>query len=601
MKRIITALILFPLFSWAQLHVSPNSYVYNNDQLLFVKNGVSLANNGNVYLRNEGQLLQGNSSTSTNSGLGVLSTFQEGTTNNFQYNYWCSPVGLPAAAAGNSPFGITLLNRPTTNIVSAPATILANTAFDGTASPFAIAPRWIFKFLSSDSYAQWIPVYNASTILAGEGFTMKGTSGIDGTTVLGVQNNPGSKQRYDFRGKPNSGDITITVANNQMTLTGNPYPSAIDLTAFLTAATNTTGIAYFWEHDKSVNSHLLANYRGGYGTFSPVSRGGTGIYVPASFSAYDAAGNPVPGPPVSGGNYGRLFSPIGQGFLVEGNALGTTAIMKDSYRVYQKENATTSVFERGLSASPENPFLPAIQSVSGFDYTTVSTLPTPQIRFNALLNNEAIRQTVLAFDSQATDGVDHAMDARNPDVNLPFDSYFVLDNDRYVISVTTFDENKRLPIGLCATSPSNFKFQVMEFLNFNPNQTVYIFDKNTGIYHNIVDEVFEANIPQGTFNDRFEITFNQNALAVNSNNANTFDVHQNNENQLLNVLNPNMIDIYEIALYDIAGKQIFKNNAVEAKNKHQIDTSRLSEGIYIVKIKSTSNTDFAQKIIVNRS
>ena len=62
-----------------------------------------------------------------------------------------------------------------------------------------------------------------------------------------------------------------------------------------------------------------------------------------------------------------------------------------------------------------------------------------------------------------------------------------------------------------------------------------------------------------------------------------------------------MIDIYEIALYDIAGKQIFKNNAVEAKNKHQIDTSRLSEGIYIVKIKSTSNTDFAQKIIVNRS
>jgi hypothetical protein len=31
---------------------------------------------------------------------------------------------------------------------------------------------------------------------------MKGTS-ADATTVLGVQNNPGSQQRYDFRGKPN--------------------------------------------------------------------------------------------------------------------------------------------------------------------------------------------------------------------------------------------------------------------------------------------------------------------------------------------------------------------------------------------------------------
>jgi hypothetical protein len=31
----------------------------------------------------------------------------------------------------------------------------------------------------------------------------------------------------------------------ELVLTGNPYPSAIDLSAFLLDATNTTGIAYF--------------------------------------------------------------------------------------------------------------------------------------------------------------------------------------------------------------------------------------------------------------------------------------------------------------------------------------------------------------------
>jgi hypothetical protein len=30
-------------------------------------------------------------------------------------------------------------------------------------------------------------------------------------------------------------------------------------------------IAYFWEQDKTVNSHFIADYKGGYGIFFPVS------------------------------------------------------------------------------------------------------------------------------------------------------------------------------------------------------------------------------------------------------------------------------------------------------------------------------------------
>lgn len=600
MKRFLLLVTMIPMLSLAQLHVSPNSYVYNNDRLLFVQNEVSLAANGNIYLRNEGQLLQRNPATSTNRGVGNLSTFQEGTSNQYGYNYWCSPVGIPSATPGNSAFGITLLQRPTTEVASTPATMLSNSAFDGVANPLQIAPRWIYKYLNATLYSQWLPVYNNSTILPGEGFTMKGTMGADMTSVLGVVNNPGSKQRYDFRGKPNSGDIVINVGNNQMTLTGNPYPSAIDLTEFLTNALNTTGTAYFWEHDKSANSHLLANYKGGYGTFTPVSRGGLGIYVPAVFYAYDGSGNPngtVPG----GANYARRFSPVGQGFLVMGNASGTTAVMRDQYRVYEKESIAYSTFERGLAQTPIATFLPPIQSVSGFDYTTVSTLPVPQIRFNALLNNEGIRNTVLAFDDLATDGVDHAMDARSPDFDLPLDSYFVINNDRYVISVTTFDENKRMPIGISATATSNFKLTVSEFINFDPSQTVYLFDKNTGIYHNLVNEIFEMTIPQGTHNDRFEVTFTQNSLQTNSISSSGFDVFQNNANQLLTILNPNLIDISEISVFDIAGKRIHENNEVTPANKHEIDTARLAEGVYIIKIKSNSHAEFAQKIIVSRN
>jgi len=242
-----------------------------------------------------------------------------------------------------------MLHVPTTSTASTAATMLPMNNYDGVSGTgtLSIAPYWIWKFLSSSTYSQWFQSGSATNISAGQGFTMKGTSGTDATnTGESTNNNPGSKQRYDFRGKPNDGDITINVANTKLTLTGNPYPSAIDLSAFLTDAANCTGVAYFWEHDKTVNSHLLVNYRGGYGTYSPVSRGGTGIYVPAKFYAYDINGNQLGLTSTPNNSYARYFAPIGQGFMIEGNGLGATVTMKNAYRVYQKENVGTSVFEK---------------------------------------------------------------------------------------------------------------------------------------------------------------------------------------------------------------------------------------------------------------
>jgi hypothetical protein len=93
--------------------------------------------------------------------------------------------------------------------------------------------------VGSSGYTSWAQVGSSSAINAGEGFTMKGLRSKYNYCKW-VQNNPGSKQRYDFRGKPNDGTIPITVLNLQFTLTGNPYPSAIDLSAFLIEQTNCT-------------------------------------------------------------------------------------------------------------------------------------------------------------------------------------------------------------------------------------------------------------------------------------------------------------------------------------------------------------------------
>lgn len=605
MKRFFTLSLFLLLFGhlFSQIYVSNNSYVFNKGSLIYSKGSLELNGiNSNFFLRNEGQLLQGSLSYSTNKGIGKLSVFQEGTVNNYAYNYWCSPVGNASTTAGNEDFGITMLNVPTTKTTSVPASMISP-SWDGNSGSgsLGIATQWIYRFLSSLTYSQWFYTGSATTISAGQGFTMKGTSGSDPTNPSeSVANNPGSKQRYDFRGKPNDGDITINVANGMFTLTGNPYPSAIDLSAFLTNATNSTGVAYFWEQDKTVNSHLIANYKGGYGTFSPVSRGGTGIYVPAQFYAFDGSGNQLGLTSTPNNSYARYFSPIGQGFMIQGNGLGSTVTMKNAYRVFQKENITTSVFEK--NTTPNNStnagYLPEIPSVSGFDYKTVSTLEVPQIRFNTMLNNEAINQIVLAFDNDATDFVDHAKDAKSPNANSPMNMYFVLDNSEYVISVIQFDDSKRLPVGFRTNVDANIKIKVADIINFDQANSIFLYDKITGIYHDIKNLIYEFEVPAGITNDRYEITFRNDALSLTTPTKDNLVILQDNSKQLLSILNPNLMDIKSINLYDISGKSVFKKIDLGMKSSFEIPTSSLSEGVYLLELEPVEEPIITQKIIV---
>jgi hypothetical protein len=594
---------LFQTTADAQVFVSPDSYFFASNEVVFIKQQLELkGSTSNFYLRKDAQLIQGSTSLGTNKGLGNLSVFQEGTTNNFQFNYWCSPVGTSVETVGNSPFGISQLKDVDGLITFKEPTILPMNNYNGTASPLAIAPHWINKLSASSSYYDWVQVGSSATLNAGEGFTMKGTMGTNGFTLNGVQNNPGNKQRYDFRGKPNDGTISIPVATGKFTLTGNPYPSAIDLSAFLLNEINCTGIAYFWEHDKTVNTHYIAHYKGGYGAFSPGSMGSNGVYVPATYYSYDGSGNTGADSGTKGAIYQRRFCPIGQGFMIDGLVNGTVA-MKNSYRVFVKENvANASQFEKNTSSNKSkntSGYLSAIQSVSGFDYRTVSTETTPQIRFNTLMNNEGIRQIVLAFIPEATDGVDRALDAMLSNADSPSDVYFVIDNGEYVINALNFDIDKKIQIGFKNKVQANYKITVNEILNCTSINAVYLHDKVTDVFHDIKNNFYDLTLPAGVNNTQFEITFKTNAaLGVEDNESQSFVVYQNNTTKNLTINNPLLLDISVCGLYDVAGKLIFNKKDLGVNSSYSFSTSGLSSGVYIVKTITKEKIEMGQKIII---
>ena len=578
--------ILFTSSLFAQLFVKSGSYVYVKDKPLYVKDYVNLDVNANLYLRNGSQLFQdANATSTTNTGTGIVSVFQEGTVNNYSYNYWCSPVGKATTSTLiNENFGITLLHRPTSEL-SSTVTEFA-TLYDGNASPLSISRRWIHKYITASGYSGWIYVGDATTIAPGEGFTMKGTAGVDNSfSEDGVSNNPGSAQRYDFRGKANNGNIPIVVAPGETTLTGNPYPSAINLQQFLLtgsannpSAVNCTGIAYFWEQDKSVNSHMLVDYRGGYGAYA-AGIGPDGLYEIPTFFAMDNNGNPITGSFGSGTDYPRKFSPIGQGFMIIGApSASAPVVMQNKFRVYQKEGALVSRFEKTET-----------ESLTSNEWS--------YFRMNTKLNGQGVRRMTLAFNPNATDGLDHGMDAESIDSH-PVDVFFPIENKECNIQSVAFDINKRIPMGFKTNVPAVFALTVSEIMDFDESQDIYLHDKIADTYHSIKNGLHEINLPVGVNKDQFEITFKTSFLNTESNSFSVIDVLQNNANQELTISNPALLNLSSVALYDVAGKLIFdkKNNAVS--EKYTYSTAGISEGVYIVKIINSDKRDFSKKITV---
>ena len=581
---LVAYILMQPQINAQDMFVKDNAsvYVYVSNQYVFIKNDLELNGpNSNFYLRKEGQLLQGTTGSGTNKGTGKLSVFQEGTVNNFQYNYWCSPVGNTATSnSTNTAFGISQLGRPITTTVTTPASILATNKYDGIANPLAISSYWIYKFIIKSSYSDWAYVGSTATINPGEGFTMKGTSGTDNTDIYGdeVQNNPdGKHQRYDFRGKPNDGTIDIPVLEGELTFTGNPYPSAIDLQAFLLNESNCTGVAYFWEQDKTVNSHYIADYKGGYGSYS----GDTDIYIPAVFYSYNGSGGEVIPGTSSSNNYKRRYSPIGQGFMIEGENNGNVQ-MKNSYRVFVKEGvANNSQFEK--KANPK---------------TVAPTAIIPQIRFNTTLDNGPISQMVLAFSPLSTEGVDRAMDALSPN-DGPANNYFVINNNEYVIEVVPFDIDKKIAVGFRNYAQANYKIMVNEMLNIPEVTNVYLHDKITNQYYDIKNCFYDLTLPAGTNNTQYEITFkNGTTLGTDKFVENNFEVYQNNTSKNVTVENPMQKEITTYNLYDVVGRLISSKTQLGTDLSYEFSTANLRDGIYIVKLTSSDKIEMGTKIIV---
>lgn len=530
---------------------------------------------GVIDLEGESQLVQNIDSDFDPTSSGRLERDQQGTADVFTYNYWSSPVGTRNSTTSNNSYTVPTVLQDGNNPIN-----FISSGFNGSnTSPIGIADFWIWKFANQPTgqYSAWQHVRSTGSILAGEGFTMKGP----GTGAIA------DDQNYVFNGKPNNGDINLTLAANNDYLVGNPYPSALDADQFILdngpvigGTGSLSGTLYFWEHWGG-GSHILQQYQGGYATYN-LSGGSPSASQGTSHPDVGMGGTPRKTP-------GR-YIPVSQGFFVTAEGSGGTINFNNGQRIFEKEDGSlsgTSVFMRSFNESY---------------YRIVENENDPRMKFRIGLKsvNEIQRQLLLTIDEKATVNKDWGYDAVLNETQID-DMYWLIEDENYIIQGSdVLDEFVKYPVGIKLANAGMNEISINVLENVPSDITVYVHDKDLDYYHDLNESPYQFHSLAGQYDNRFDLLFNKEdaALSVGDDEFKSLNAVYANDNESIILINPTLIEVKSMELLNVIGQTVTTINNISVSGYSEYQVKNLSSGTYIIKINTVSGS-VSKKVLVD--
>ncbi|MBV1887887.1 MAG: T9SS type A sorting domain-containing protein [Urechidicola sp.] len=572
------------------LIVNSNELTLDGDNATDTGNGLTITHylelDGVLDLEGESQLIQTDGSDLATSGSGYIERDQQGTENSFTYNYWSAPVSLIGAGTNNSPFTIADVLKDGTDPANplTPNFAYSYTHADSSLStPRKVSTYWIWNFVNrGNAYANWNWIGHNSSLNVTEGYTMKGTSDTGALS---------QDQNYVFIGKPNNVlngateiiHTTFGVPANplipEISLTGNPFPSAVDANQFITDnLASSDGQLYFWEHWGGGN-HNLGNYQGGY-AIRTIATGTPAVSHPD----IDQTG--------SGSTSPGQYIPVAQGFYVISSATGGDIVFNNGQRVFEKEGASSSVFFRGTAEKISN----NISERNGLDKMI--------IRLGFESPEGYHRQIAAAFNIEgATDEIEKGYDGHAADI-LSNDAFFIQDDSYYVIQAYgDFNEEREIPIVIIIDEDNDGglqKIMIDELENVPRKVTIFIKDNVSGETHNLKNNTFEINLSSGIYKERFSLVFSsKSSLSVDDENQieDKITIYMNNSSSAIQIRKMSEININKATLYNYIGQTIQVWNNQFSNNHISLPVNETSTGVYILEIE-LENKIISKKLII---
>jgi hypothetical protein len=351
-----------------------------------------------------------------------------------------------------------------------------------------------------------------------------------------------------FTGVPSNGDVPVTLIDGgsaalRYNLVGNPYPSPISLSTFVTE--NTTAIEsnlYFWRKTNGLGT--------AYCTWVP---------GPGLTGTFTTNGNLQSVDPV-----GVLQS--GQGFFVQAKAGQTEAIFRNTQRV----------------AINANQF-----------FKTSKIVVDSRIWLNATNAAGDFSQMAVTYGAKGTLGVD-MYDGKYIN-DSPFALTSNVNNEEYTIQGRpAFVPSDVVALNFKTATAGQYTISIDHVDGlFLGNQDIYLVDSKTGTETNLKTSSYTFTAAAAVDNTRFSLKF-QKTLSL--------DAQELNDNSVIVYKNDGVIyvnsgakTINNIKVFDILGRVVTERNNVKA-NTASIQNLRASNQVLIVKVTTDDNQVISKKV-----
>lgn len=405
---------------------------------------------------------------------------------------------------------------------------------------------------------QYNGISNTSSFGAGTGYLIRMPNGLpttgynDGLTAVSWQGS--------FVGAPHNGTIQVPVsyyeANPDATpqplpirgynAIGNPYMSTISAGEFYAAnADRIDGAFYFW-----------SKTNGSEGT---------------AYVAYT--------PGLGGNGTGEDAIQVGQGFIINVTMPSATHVtFNNEMRVLNNSNMTyrQSV---GENSAPQ---------------------VTEKHRYWLKLSNATgvNSKALVGYVANATNGIDGGIDAKLLADNSAV-LYTLADAAQLMIQgrPVPFSNTDVVPVGYKALAAGTYTISLENFDGlFADGQNIYLKDKVSNTIHNLNSGAYSFASNAGTFDGRFEIVYVEDGALGTDNPAVTADnIVVFKDGSALSIA-AGTTEIASVAIYDIRGRLLYQNNAVNA-TETSITTLQAAQQVLVVQVTTAQNVKISKKVV----
>lgn len=490
--------------------------IISQEQHVEVDGIVVIETGGNLTVNHQGTLIQNQEVEN----IGNITYKRTATgVHRFDYVYWSSPV---------SNFNISDIVGTSSRFFWNPAIVNAN-----------------------GSQGNWVQ-YTSGSMEKARGYIVRAPN----TFPTQQQSEAGESITTEFFGVPHNGTIEFPVSRGNLTgiddnynLTGNPYPSSINIADFLIENSSVIeGNVRLWTHGGAPDQ---INGNPFYGDF-------VYNYNPDDYWIISLIGsNTGPDEPSE--------IDTGVGFFVvmkDGPSAATQNItFNNSMR---RKNNNNIFFRQAITQSNEK----------------------HRIWLDLVNANMNVSRTLIGYTEGATHGKDGLYDASQAVDAGSMTLYTHIDNHDLCIQGRglPFMEEDFVALGVNVPQTGSYSIAIGEVdgLFENPNQAIFVEDLELGIIHNLRQAPYEFIASQGNHKNRFVLRFNSSeTLSISSNTAH-YGIVITNQTEGITVFSTQE-PIAAITVYNILGQQVASYPAVGSLEKN-ISLKNLRQQIGVVSI-----------------